>query len=1217
MKKTLLLIATVLCCAMTMFAQNNNKISYQAVVRDTENKLVANKNVTVTVKIFDGDAQQPAYTQTYENVHTNLNGLISLQIGPAQSNEAWNGIHWNNARIETTVTLDGADAPLGTLAMPLTAVPYALYADFADSVNPNVIANYLASHNIPDGAEVNVQSDWKQTNPQADDYIKNKPDLTQYATKDALNDTAAAIREDFPTVPTDVSAFNNDIGYLTSYTESQVLSISHDTIFLTGGSFVKLPAGFSGNYHDLVDTPTKVSSFVNDAGYIKSYTETDPTVKDSLVIITVNGNINEPAGSFTLNQNANDTINIVETDPTVPDWAKTESKPTYDYSEITNTPNIKDTIGTYLTNNHYINQTTLDSKHYLTSDSTVIKNLQSNVTNLLADTAKYATKKALKDTATVLRGLIDNKADASSVYTKTESDARYLQSYTETDPTVKNSLVNIKVNNELAGSFTLNQSSEANINITETDPTVPDWAKTESKPTYDYSEITNTPNIKDTIGTYLTNNHYINQTTLDSKHYLTSDSTVIKNLQSNVTNLLADTAKYATKKALNDTAAVLRGLISTGSTSSATLNTDNSNALITNSSETISGEVKLHKISKTGSYADLNNRPSIKDSIGDFLYDNKYINNADCETVNLCTLSEQLAALRTDMRNSIDSLKHTIDSLEGVIKDLTTVVPQLSLHASATQVAISNVSDVDVASVICSATLTNADGYTIHWKVDGTDSTSSNSTLTVNFTVVGTHKVLCTATKDGFSPLKDSVTITVTKGTPTVTAPTAINPTYNGDYQNLVNEGSTTGGTLQYKLNDGEYSTSIPGATNAGNYTVYYKVVGNDNWNDVVEASVEASIAKAALTSLSVTIDGWTSGQTASSPSVTGNSGNGAVTYSYKVQGAEDNTYTTDVPTAAGDYTVRASVAETDNYLAGTATANFTIAAPAPSVPEGAINGKFTVNAGGTKVYFSQGNLQATYNGSAWSWAFATNQWDYIGNAAGNTSINGNGTVNTNNVTVDLFGWVGNSSNFTGAAQYGISNSTATNNKNGYGDNASENLKSDWGNTIDGTGTTWRTLTNAEWVWVIGPSSSSPNPGTNCRTSSTVNGVENARFAKATVAGKAGLIIFPDSYTHPGDVTAPTSINTASAAFTVNTYDATAWGKMEAAGAVFLPAAGYRSAVTVNRVGECGYYWSSTSYSSEVTRAKRSVYFANNSVVMDYYDSRASGFSVRLVRVAN
>jgi len=131
MKKTLLFVAMMLCCAMTIFAQNNNQISYQAVVRDAENKLVANKNVTVLVKIFDGDIQDPVYTNTYTDVHTNLNGLISLLIGPAanESSDAWMQIHWNQARIETTVTLDGTQ--LGTLAMPLTAVPYALYADNA------------------------------------------------------------------------------------------------------------------------------------------------------------------------------------------------------------------------------------------------------------------------------------------------------------------------------------------------------------------------------------------------------------------------------------------------------------------------------------------------------------------------------------------------------------------------------------------------------------------------------------------------------------------------------------------------------------------------------------------------------------------------------------------------------------------------------------------------------------------------------------------------------------------------------------------------------------------------------------------------------------------------------------------------------------------------------------------------------------------------------
>jgi hypothetical protein len=67
----------------------------------------------------------------------------------------------------------------------------------------------------------------------------------------------------------------------------------------------------------------------------------------------------------------------------------------------------------------------------------------------------------------------------------------------------------------------------------------------------------------------------------------------------------------------------------------------------------------------------------------------------------------------------------------------------------------------------------------------------------------------------------------------------------------------------------------------------------------------------------------------------------------------------------------------------------------------GELNGLFTINASGDKVQFSQGNLQATYDGSAWSWAFAENQWDYIGGRTnsgsepqtGNNYINGNGTT--------------------------------------------------------------------------------------------------------------------------------------------------------------------------------------------------------------------------------
>ena len=72
-----------------------------------------------------------------------------------------------------------------------------------------------------------------------------------------------------------------------------------------------------------------------------------------------------------------------------------------------------------------------------------------------------------------------------------------------------------------------------------------------------------------------------------------------------------------------------------------------------------------------------------------------------------------------------------------------------------------------------------------------------------------------------------------------------------------------------------------------------------------------------------VTIANWTYGQTANVPSVSGNAGTGAVTYDYAPRGSGN--YAATVPTNAGDYTVRATIAETVLYASGVATADFTI----------------------------------------------------------------------------------------------------------------------------------------------------------------------------------------------------------------------------------------------------------------------------------------------------
>lgn len=269
------------------------------------------------------------------------------------------------------------------------------------------------------------------------------------------------------------------------------------------------------------------------------------------------------------------------------------------------------------------------------------------------------------------------------------------------------------------------------------------------------------------------------------------------------------------------------------------------------------------------------------------------------------------------------------------------------------------------------------------------------------------------------------------------------------------------------------------------------------------------------------------------------------------------------------------------------------------------LSGVFSVSST-KKVNFSKGNLQATYNGTDWTWAFAKNQWDYIGNAAGNTSVNGNGTVSASNVTVDLFGWVGASSTWTGAAQYGISNSTATDNTDGYGNVAREALKSDWGNTI---GTGWFTLSSDEWQYLF-----------NTRTTGgTVFGTEQARYAQATIntdgTSVKGMILFPDGVSIAStEVTTAGSVNATSAYATKCTT--AQWAALAAKGCVFLPAAGNRNEASVYSAGSGGYYWSSSPNTSNVYYAYRVIFLSGN-LSLTTHTSRYLGYSVRLVKATS
>lgn len=88
----------------------------------------------------------------------------------------------------------------------------------------------------------------------------------------------------------------------------------------------------------------------------------------------------------------------------------------------------------------------------------------------------------------------------------------------------------------------------------------------------------------------------------------------------------------------------------------------------------------------------------------------------------------------------------------------------------------------------------------------------------------------------------NSITVTIDKAVPEVTAPTAKKLTYNGKVQKLINAGSTSLGKLTYSLDGENFSEDIPAVKASGKYTVWYKVEEGNNWKASEVGSVEVTV---------------------------------------------------------------------------------------------------------------------------------------------------------------------------------------------------------------------------------------------------------------------------------------------------------------------------------------------------------------------------------------
>ena len=141
--------------------------------------------------------------------------------------------------------------------------------------------------------------------------------------------------------------------------------------------------------------------------------------------------------------------------------------------------------------------------------------------------------------------------------------------------------------------------------------------------------------------------------------------------------------------------------------------------------------------------------------------------------------------------------------------------------------------------------------------VPGTWSWKAGQTIT-NAADTGTKTIVFTPDDPAnYLPAEGTVSVTISPVAPAYTAPTAMDGLiYSGNAQALVNAGSTAHGKLLYSLSkDGAYSETVPTGTDAGEYTVWYKVAGDNNHTDTQPASFTVTVAPKTVTA-TVTVSG-------------------------------------------------------------------------------------------------------------------------------------------------------------------------------------------------------------------------------------------------------------------------------------------------------------------------------------------------------------------------
>ena len=224
MKKFYLLALIMTLVGSILHAQAPQGFNYQAVVRNSSGHIVSNQEVNVRLNILQGSETGTSVYSYTGHVMSNQNGVITIVVG--ENSTQYAAIDWANGPYFLQSEIDinnGTDFDLST-TQQILSVPYAQHAAVADRVSSAFIAN--------------------ETDPLFTGW--------GYLYDSLIN------------APTRLSQFINDVNFLTA--NDIQLTLSGDTLFISGGSYVVLPHNMGNTtiyWDSIINHPDSLSQFIN------------------------------------------------------------------------------------------------------------------------------------------------------------------------------------------------------------------------------------------------------------------------------------------------------------------------------------------------------------------------------------------------------------------------------------------------------------------------------------------------------------------------------------------------------------------------------------------------------------------------------------------------------------------------------------------------------------------------------------------------------------------------------------------------------------------------------------------------------------------------------------------------------------------------------------------------------------------------------------------